>query len=98
MGRLVRDSRLESREARSRLKARKEPYWRLISENIHLGYYRGERGGVWHARIRTLDGKRYVKTAIGKADDYAHADGKDNFSFSQAQEKARRYIFLLFCQ
>ena len=91
MGRLVRDSRLESREARSRLKARKEPYWRLISENIHLGYYRGERGGVWHARIRTLDGKRYVKTAIGKADDYAHADGKDNFSFSQAQEKARQF-------
>ncbi len=91
MGRLVRDSRLESREARSRLQARKEPYWRLLSEGIHLGYYRGDRGGMWHARIRTLDGKRYVKAAIGKADDYTHADNKDTFSFSQAQEKARQF-------
>jgi hypothetical protein len=91
MGRLVRDSRLESREARSRLKARKEPYWRLVSEGIHLGYYRGDRGGMWHARVRTLDGNRYMKTAIGKADDYAHADDKDTFSFSQAQEKARQF-------
>lgn len=91
MGRLVRDSRLESREARSRLKARKEPYWRLISEGVHLGYYRGDRGGIWHARIRTLDGRRYMKTAIGKADDYTHADNKDTFSFSQAQEKARQF-------
>lgn len=46
MGRLVRDSRLESRDARSRLKARKEPYWRLISEGVHLGYYHGDRGGI----------------------------------------------------
>jgi hypothetical protein len=91
MGRLVRDSRLESREARSRLKMRKEPYWRLISEGIHLGYYRGDRGGIWHVRSRTPDGRRYIKTAIGKADDYAHADGKTTLSFSQAQEQARKF-------
>jgi integrase len=91
MGRLVRDSRLESREARSRLKMRKEPYWKLISEGIHLGYYRGDRGGMWHARARTLDGERYIKTAIGKADDHAHADGDITLSFSQAQEQARKF-------
>ncbi len=91
MARLVRDSRLESREARSRLKSRKEPYWKLISEGIHLGYYRGDRGGMWHARVRSANGERYVKSAIGKADDYAHADGETTLSFSQAQEQARKF-------
>lgn len=91
MARLVRDSRLESREARSRLKPRKEPYWKLISEGIHLGYYRGDRGGIWHARARSADGKRYVKSAMGKADDFAYADGEMTLSFSQAQEQARKF-------
>jgi integrase len=86
MGRLVRDSRLESREARLRLKVNKEPYWKLISEGIHLGYYRGSRGGMWHARAR-----RYSKTTIGKADDFITANGKDILSFPQAQEEARKF-------
>ncbi len=97
MGRLVRDSRLESREARSRLKTRKEPYWRLLSEGVHLGYYRGDRGGMWHVRIRTLDvNKKYIKSALGKADDIAQADGDITLSFSQAQEAARKFADKIF--
>lgn len=91
MARLVRDSRLESRDARLRLKKRKEPYWRLICEGIHIGYYRGDRGGMWHARTRTSDGKKYVKTVLTKADDYCEADGKTFLSFSQAQEQVRKF-------
>jgi integrase len=91
MARLVKDSRLESREARSRLKIRKEPYWRLITEGIHLGYYRGDRGGMWHARTRTLDGKRYTKAALAKADDISRADGNTVLSFAQAQEQAIKF-------
>ncbi|MBX3708268.1 MAG: site-specific integrase [Gammaproteobacteria bacterium] len=91
MARLVRDSRLESREARLRLKMRQEPYWRLISEGIHLGYYRGNRGGIWHARARSADNKRYIKSTLAQADDYSEANGKNVLSFSQAQEQARKF-------
>lgn len=91
MARLVRDSRLESREARLRLKLRQEPYWRLISEGIHLGYYRGNRGGMWHARVRSPDNKRYIKSALAQADDFSDANGKSVMNFSQAQEQARKF-------
>lgn len=91
MARQVRDSRLETREARLRLKTRKEPYWRLISEGIHLGYYRGDRGGMWHARVRTPDGKKYIKESLGQSDDYAVANGKSVLTFSQAQDQARKF-------
>lgn len=91
MARTVRDSRLETREARLRLKMRQEPYWRLISEGVHLGYYRGNRGGIWHARVRSIDNKRYIKSALGQADDYSEANGKNVINFSQAQEQARKF-------
>lgn len=90
MARLVRDSRLESREARSRLKKRKEPYWRFISEGIHVGYYRGGKGGIWHARVRTKDGK-YAKTSLGETDDFGDPNGETILSFSQAQDLARGF-------
>lgn len=97
MGRLVRDARLESREARSRLKIRKEPYWRLLSENIHLGYYRGNRNAMWHVRVRTVDGqKKYIKSVLGGTDDFAQADGNLTLSFSQAQDVARTFADKVF--
>ena len=40
MARSLRDSRLETREARLRLKPRGKPYWRLIEPGLHLGYRR----------------------------------------------------------
>ena len=84
MGRLVRDARIETREARLRLKLRHEPYWRLIHESLHLGYRKGPRGGVWLARAYA-DG-RYRKKVLGKADDTQDADGQDVLSFRQAQQ------------
>lgn len=92
MARVVKDSRLESREARSRLKNRKEPYWRLISDGLHLGYYRGSRGGIWHVRARVTEGAtRYVKTGLGEADDFSDANNDTILNFSQAQDKARKF-------
>lgn len=97
MGRMVRDARLESREARSRLKIRKEPYWRLLSENIHLGYYRGNRNAMWHVRVRTVDGqKKYIKSVLGGTDDFAQPDGNLTLSFSQAQDVARTFADKVF--
>jgi integrase len=88
MGRKLRDSSLESREARLRLKARKKPYWRLLEAGRHLGYYRGSRGGTWVARAFAGLG-RYQEAKLGIADDSSDADGVHILSFGQAQEKAR---------
>jgi integrase len=86
MARQVRDSRLETREARARLKSRDEPYWRLIHEGLHLGYRKRVRGGVWVARM--YQAGRYLKRNLGRVDDYEDADGEACLSFKQAQAKA----------
>lgn len=93
MGRAVRDARIDKREARLKLVARAEPYWRLVSEGCHLGYYRGARGGKWVARFRkpgAVGG--YAKTTIGEADDVRDADGDAILSFRQADNAAREWF------
>ena len=89
MGRAVKDARIDRREARLKLAARKEPYWRLISEGAHLGYYRGERVGKWVARFRRSGAAGYLKTTLGEADDVRDADGGGILTFKQADEAAR---------
>jgi len=95
MARTVRDAKLETRKAREALKVQKEPYWRLISQKAHIGYYKGTHATKWFARLR-LDNKKtgspYIKTQIGKADDVQDADGVTIFNFYQAQEKARAWF------
>lgn len=90
MTRTVKDVRLDTRAARSRLKPSKEPHWRTIDQACHIGYYRGPRGGTWLAR-RYLQA-RYVKASLGRADDILDADGLTVLSFSQAQAKARSWF------
>lgn len=85
MARQVRDSRLETREARLRLPRRDEPYWRLIHEGLHLGYRKCARGGVWLVRAYK-DGK-YTKCNMGRADDTSDPDGEGVLSFKQAQRR-----------
>lgn len=86
MGRQVRDARLDSREARLKLKARHEPYWRLIHEGLHLGYRKGPRGGAWIVRV-LFDGT-YRKESFSDADDQQDANGKSILNFAQAQTEA----------
>ena len=90
MARTVRDARLDTREARSRLKPRHEPYWRTIEQGLHLGYRKGKRGGVWRVRLFTPAG--YRKRALGTADDVLNADGLNVLSFRQAQDAARAWF------
>lgn len=93
MGRAVRDARIDKRDARLKLAARAEPYWRLVSEGCHLGYYRGARGGKWVARFRKPGaGGGYAKTTIGEADDVRDADGDAILSFRQADDAAREWF------
>jgi integrase len=95
VARTVRDASLESREARSRLKARGKPHYRKIEEGLHLGYRkpRGRRGkpagaGKWV--LRQYDGAQsYTVKTIGAADDLSDADGIAFLNYWQAQARAR---------
>jgi integrase len=86
MSRKVRDTRLETRDARARLKPKHEPYWRQIEPGLFLGYRKGARGGVWFAR-RLKDGS-YKHQRLGKANDYADANGIDVLDYAEAQRLA----------
>jgi integrase len=91
MARTLRDTKLDTRAARQRLKPRREPYWRSISEGLAIGYRKGTKGGTWIARHYSVEhGRRYQSVAT--ADDIADADGAHVLSFAQAQEAARKWF------
>ncbi|MDA9482952.1 integrase [Bradyrhizobium sp. CCBAU 11445] len=89
MARTVRDASLETRTARSRLKARGKPYYRVLEPGLHLGYRKPLSGtGKWVARHYIGDQKYEVET-LASADDFSDADGVEILSFPQAQALAR---------
>lgn len=93
MGRRVKDARLDNRTSRLKLQVRPEPYWRLISEGCHLGYYRGARVGKWVARFRRAgSGAAYMKKTLGEADDVREADGNTILTFEEADAAARSWF------
>jgi integrase len=92
MGRAVKDARLDKWEARLKLLPQKEPYWRLVSEGAHVGYYRG-RVGKWVARFRKPGAAGgYAKTTLGEADDMRDANGLEILDFKQADDAARAWF------
>lgn len=86
MARISRDARLETREARERLKKRHQPYWRQIHPGLSIGYRKGARGGVW--LMRHLTDQKYQFDRIGKANDRQDANGIDVLDYTQAHKKA----------
>jgi integrase len=98
MARTIRDTALQTREARGRLKPRGKPYYRAIEEGLHLGYRKphGRRGspavaGKWVVR-RYIGGQAYELDTIAAADDFSDADGANVLNFAQAQVAARAKI------
>jgi integrase len=91
MARTLHDAKLDTRAARLRLRKRREPFWRSISEGLAVGYRKGTKGGRWIARHYSPEhGRRYQ--SVGTADDIANADGTHILSFAQAQEAARKWF------
>ena len=91
MPRHVRDPKLDTRSARSKLAQRREPYWRAIAGGLSLGYRKGASGGTWIARhYSKTSGRRYQ--SIGAADDLTDADGVHVRDFGQAQDVARKWL------
>lgn len=88
MAKTVRDSRLDSRAARAKLKPSGKPYFRPLEHNLHIGYRKGQHAGKWVIR-RYIGDERYAVETIGAADDLADADGVEVLTFHQAQTKAR---------
>ena len=88
MPRRVTEVRIQERAARLRLKARKHPYWRSISEGRHIGYYRGKRGGSWIARCRMSGTTEYVTKPLGNSDDELQSDGAAILNWKEALAKA----------
>ena len=90
MPRSARNSSLETRTARARLRVRRKPYLAKIAKGLSLGFYRGTVAGSWIARYYR-GAQAYDTTAIGAADDTLDADGITVFDYWQAQEQARAW-------
>jgi integrase len=92
MPRRVRDAALDTRTARSKLKPRGKPYFRVIEPGLHLGYRKPRRGaGAWVVR-HYLGEQAYETETIGTTDDFSDADGVAILSYWHAQQKAREQM------
>lgn len=92
MARTVRNSRVDSRDARLQLPIRPEPHWVKISQGCYLGYRKiSGRSGTWIARFRDRLTKQIYKS-LGPADDVLDADAATALNFEQAQIKARAWF------
>ena len=87
----AKDANLENPEARSRLAARQDPYWRLLDKGCHLGYYKGSELRIWIARWSRGKG-RDREQRVGLADDFAEADGLAVMDFKQARVAAGNWF------
>jgi integrase len=93
MARKVRDSSLDTRAARARLRPRGKPYYRLIAPGLHIGYRKPRSGdGRWVARYYCGDGRYEVRTLGSVADDHSEANGGSILNFAQAQERVRQQV------
>ena len=89
MARRLRDSTLDSREARRKLAPRGEPYYRSVEQGVHLGYRRrANAAGTW--LVRQFSGNAYRADRLGVADDLSDADGAAVLSYWQAVEAVRK--------
>ncbi|MFD1950666.1 tyrosine-type recombinase/integrase [Sphingomonas arantia] len=96
MARTVKDAKLDTRAARDRLPVKAEPYWKMLNEGEHLGYYRGVRVAKWVARYRKPRAAGgYAKTTLAEADDDSDADGSKIMDYRQAQAAARAWFELV---
>lgn len=90
MPRAAKNTKLDTREARSRLKVRHAIYWQSVMAGVFLGYRRGKTGGSWIARVRA--GVNYSKARLGIADDATpDTDGDVVLTHAQAVTAAIAY-------
>lgn len=91
MARTVRNAKIDTPSARSKLAERREPYWTVIAKGCAIGYRRGAKGGTWVARMRDEEGAQHYE-ALGAAADSLEPDGLIALSYAHAQERARDFF------
>lgn len=82
MAKALQEAALTTRNARAKLEA--GVHWRGIDPDVHLGYRRGKRGGVWLVRWRHAAG--YRRDTLGTADDEI---GEGTLTYNDAVRAAR---------
>ena len=93
MARTVRNAKIDTRSARAKLKARREPYWTSIQPGCAIGYRKGATGGTWIARYYNSTAVPKLRYhALGTADDAMDGDDSISLSFAQAQTRARKWF------
>jgi integrase len=85
MAKTLKEAPITTANARTKLPA--GLYWRGIDPEVHLGYRKGRRGGVWLVRWR--NGIGYRQVPIGTADDFIKEGTLD---FNAAVKKARSEV------
>lgn len=85
MAKTLKEAQLTTRNARQKLLA--GVHWRGIDPEVHLGYRKGKRGGVWLVRWRL--GVGYRQDGLGTADDEI-AEG--TLSYLEAVKCARERV------
>lgn len=87
MARVRSNADIGSRDARRRLKARREPYFFVVERGLSLGYRKSEEGGTWVARRYDPGLRRHFEERVATADDSRDADGIEVLNFAHAQRK-----------
>ena len=87
MARTVRNAKIDTRTARSKLPVGDDIHWVSISQGKSVGYRRGPKGGAWISKIVTPNLRKQI--TLGASDDTLDANGNTILSYAQAQEKAR---------
>lgn len=85
MARPLAEAQITTPAARSRLP--EGLHFRRVDADVHLGYRKGKRAGVWVARWR--EGTGYRQEKIGTADDTLKAG---TLSFAQAEARVREVV------
>jgi len=84
------DENVTTREARSKLDSRQDPYWHEFDRaSHHLGYYKGNEVRVW--MVRLTRGRRKLEERLALADDFENPDGVRVMDFGQARAAARNW-------
>jgi integrase len=91
LARTSNNPRIVTRNVRTKLTPRRDPYWHLIAEGQHVGYRRMEIGGTWIARHYSPERGRRFKS-LGATDDDSPADGVAVLTFVQAVEASQAWF------
>ncbi len=81
---------LADRDVRAKLPDSLNPYWQVVKNDCHLGYFRSETLRIWIARC-VLVKNQFADQRIGEADDFTKADGVLVMNFEQASAAARNW-------